>query len=498
MRNLFISLGALASAGFFLHCGGGTLYVEDGTTSVCEPTNAPSNVSEDYGAFVDADVDPTAEADGSKDKPFKTIDQALETLAGRFRVFVCASQSAYAEQVILPSNVSLYGGFECGTWTYNCDKPMVAPEHPGVVLNIINQSAIVVSDIEFVAKDGPIVGSSSIAVFVSNSTDVTFHRVTATAGKGADGKPGDTPPSNYFSDTLTDLYSNTADGGTGAGEKTCTCQDGTSSTGGAGGNAGTDPLVAAHNGQPGSANPPVTKTGWGVGGSGYDGTQVPPVACNDRTASGGTPIGTDANAGGNGGHGASSYGTLSSTDWTPTPGGDGTNGFPGQGGGGGGGGDKGGGGSGACGGCGGSRGLGGQGGGASIAIALYESTLTLDTCTLQTDNAGNGRNGSTGQVGGGGGEGRGSYGTGCAGGNGGNGSGGGGGGGGAGGISVGVLYSSGSTFNQDNATTITVGNAGLPGAAGLSSNGGSPSAAAGNPGNPGIVGVAQPTLQLDP
>ncbi|MCL2723375.1 MAG: hypothetical protein FWD69_02965 [Polyangiaceae bacterium] len=445
--------------------------------ATCDTTQAPTNVSEDNGVFVNAGIDAAAASDGSRNKPFKAIGQALANLSGRSSVFVCASASAYAEAVTLPANVSLYGGFECTSWVYTCERPKVAPDQPGIALNIASSTGTTIADMTFVAKDASLAGDSSIAIFIANS-EVALRRVTGVSGNGVAGKKGDVPGSNYSSDTQ-GIATTT---GTGAPAKTCTCQDGTSSTGGAGGNVGNAPIAGA-----GSASPMPTNASSSAGAGG--------TGSSNSCTSGGT--GASANIGGTGGLGASTLGILSSTYWTPAPGSLGSNGNPGQGGGGGSGG-SGGGGGGGCGGCGGSGGLGGQGGGASIAIALYESTLQLDTCTLQTSNAGKGGDGSAGQDGLTGGTG--GTGGGCWGGYGGCGSGGGGGGSGAGGISVGVLSSSGSTLHQVTAMAITLGAAGQAGDPGTSGAGGSSqrgTGASGAVGNQGHDGVAQATLQLD-
>ncbi len=101
-----------------------------------------------------------------------------------------------------------------------------------------------------------------------------------------------------------------------------------------------------------------------------------------------------------------------------------------------------GGGGGGCGGCGGEGASGGQGGGASIALAVFESGVTLDaSCKLTAVEAGAGGNAKGGgkkQDGGDGGAGAGDWG--CDGSAGGDGGKGGDSGAGAGGISVGIAY----------------------------------------------------------
>jgi len=440
------------------------LYGEGGVEAgSCDTAQAPANVSEDYGVFVNGDVDAAADADGSKDKPFKTIEQALENLAGKSRVFVCASSGAYAEQVNLPANVSLFGGFECGSWMYNCEKPKVAPDHPGVALSVSGSTGATVADMEFVAKDAPSAGDSSIAVFIANSTGIVLQRVTATAGNGMSASSMGNPDSNYC-----DNVQGNAGGTTGGLEQVCDCTDGTGSVGGKGGDAN----AGGEDGKPTIADGNNDGTGGAAGSIGHRGA--------------------DSNSTANGGDGAADLGELLVASWQPASGSNGTNGSVGQGGGGGGGGDTGGGGGGA-GGCGGAAGPGGAGGGASIVIAVYKSNVTISECNLTSGKAGDGGQGGKGEDGQGGGAAGVSTGGAAGGGRGGSGSGGGGGGGGAGGISVGVLFSSGGTVNIDTATTVTLGAAGNGGAAGTRGAGGNngvTTASSGSDGQPGVAGFS--------
>jgi len=440
------------------------LYGEGGVEAgSCDTAQAPANVSEDYGVFVNGDVDATADADGTKDKPFKTMEQALENLAGKSKVFVCASSGAYAEQVNLPANVSLFGGFECGTWVYNCEKPKVAPDHPGVALNVSGSSGATVADMEFVSRDAPSAGDSSIAVFIANSTGIVLQRVAATAGNGMSASSMGNPDSNYC-----DNVQGNAGGTTGGLEQACDCTDGTGSVGGKGGDANAD----------GETGSPIIVDGNHDGAGGAAGSIG--------------HAGADANTTANGGDGAPDFGELLATSWQPAFGSTGTNGSPGQGGGGGGGSDVSGGGGGGGGGCGGTAGSGGAGGGASIVVAVYRSNVTISECNLTSGKAGDGGQGGKGEDGQGGGA-AGAAGLGAAGGRGGSGSGGGGGGGGAGGISVGVLFSSGGTVNIDTATTVTLGAAGNGGAAGTQGAGGNngvTTASNGSDGQPGVAGFS--------
>ncbi|MEP7049163.1 MAG: hypothetical protein ABJB12_02370 [Pseudomonadota bacterium] len=181
--------------------------------------------------------------------------------------------------------------------------------------------------------------------------------------------------------------------------------------------------------------------------------------------------------------GATKLGTITPTGWSGIPGTDGTPGTPGQGGGGGTGKSSGGGGAGGCGGAG---GTGGKAGGSSIALLVFNSTVTFTANQLVAVNAGKGGNGIAGQpeqsVGGNGGfpdvTG------GCSGGTGGTGGNGGAGGGAAGGISVGIAYVGTTAPLPDSATTLTTGTAGATGLGGVPGT------------NDGINGKAQNILEI--
>ena len=102
-----------------------------------------------------------------------------------------------------------------------------------------------------------------------------------------------------------------------------------------------------------------------------------------------------------GGNGATQPGNLTATGWTPVNGTNGTKGARprrgrgqwGQSA------SMGGGGGGGCGGCGGAAGPGAQSGGSSFAVLSYQSTVTLDACTLVAGAGGNGGKGADGQPG---------------------------------------------------------------------------------------------------
>lgn len=452
----------------------------------CDPSqeakDAPACVVSAYGQFVDgvggADTNP-----GTKDQPKKSIGAALGSLTStQRRVYVCGA-GPYAEKVKLTLEASLYGGFACGTWSYDGTRAQIAPAERGYAVEIANVgSRVVLSDVELTSKDGVDAGESSIAVFVRKSADVNLVRVKATAGKGVDGAAGGTAPTNHFAGSLD---GNAATGAFGGLQKICECKAHGTSTGGGGGSAGTPAMPGAA----GSSSPvaAVVSERTSAPGTGY--------VSAGKICTGGI-AGSDGSAR-QAGAGAASLGDLTEAGFAPAAGGAAETSSPGAGGGGGGGGPAGGAGGGGCGGCGGSGGLGGGGGGSSVAVLALDSMVLFVGGELVATTSGKGGGGSTGEAGDSGGE-NGS-GGGCPGGIGGNGAGGGGGGGGAGGNSVAVLYK-GSAPWVDEATKTTFppagGAGGAVGAGGVGGTNALGSASAGTSGTKGRDGVAAATHAL--
>jgi hypothetical protein len=476
-----------------------------GDGPACDAASAPSDdpcvIAEAYGVFVSpAGTDGNV---GTRAAPVFSIGHGMDLAkaAGK-RVYVCAG--AFGESLVVdPSRdgVNVYGGFDCGTWTYSAtNRVTVGPSQPGYALEVEGLAhGAVFEDLEFDAPRASLAnpGQSSIAVFVSGSQGVSFERVVMVAGNGTDGAPGasgqdhgdggaESGASNWFgtAPAYAELNGNDATSGSAGSQKMCACGDATSSTGGQGG-AG-----PADGGQlPGPGLPSYG----GDAGEGTPGRNA--VACTGGVGVGGADAPNSQSGVAN-----PSWGSLSTTGWLPTVGADGSDGAPGQGGGGGGDGPAGvgGGGGGACGGCGGAGGKAGAGGGSSIALLSYQSAVTLVGCTLTANNAGNGGaagNGEAGQPGsliagtqGG---------SGCPGGGGGSGSGGNGAQGGPGGLSVGIGYAgTAPTFDggpvspAQTPARILVGRAGAAGTSGL----GGPAAATGvgqpQPGADGPAGLA--------
>ncbi len=457
-----------------------------------DPKDSPACVVDADGIFVDAaGLDTNV---GTKEAPVKSITKAVALAQGGVgRVYVCAG--SYPETVTLTAAVSVYGGFACGTYAYSGVLPVVTAPAGKSALSITGVTGVTVEDMQFVSVDATGTdasgnGNSSIAAFISSSTGVTIKRSTFKAGAGAAGAAGSTTGTTYSAPAQMGNKGTAGAGGAALGPFACANSSGSTSSG-----KGGDPSSGGSGGTPGSADPPIS----------------PVFPTGDDGAAGGLNCGTEAAHGGSyggsgaGGPAATVLGSLAAGTWTPSAGTAGSVGGVGEGGGGGGSTDNsGGGGGGGLGGCGGNGGAGGAGGGASVALAVYESALTISACTLQTSSAGaggTGTKGGTGQDTAAGGQ---QTGDACQGGKGGFGGSGGGGAGGTGGASVGVLWTGtaptidGSVTN--NATTLasitvptTPSTPGGPGAGGDAVEAG---ARVGQPGATGLPGVSQAVLGL--
>jgi hypothetical protein len=419
----------------------------------CKPdmdSNAPEATGcrvDSFALFVDGakgdDLD-----EGTRDKPLRTIAKAIGKgpSVGRRRVYVCGS-GLYAEKLKFETNVHVFGGFACETWTPDARaKPNIAPAEAGYALQVDSVNKILrFEGLAFEARAGTKESPSSIAVFVSKSPGVTFKRVQIKAGAGVDGTEGAVAVEGISSPaspegnppTLVGL------GGVGGASKTCTCTTGGASTGGKGGDGSSSFVHSPLDGADGAPMISSALGAWGKGGTERE--------CADNRGGGGNgapaPPATDAPS--------PARGVLGPSGWKTGDGEDGPNGGPGQGGGGGGGAyhrpdvGGGGGGGGSCGGCGGGGGGGGRAGGSSIALLAFGAPVKLVESQLMAAKAGNGANGHVGYLGS---KGGGSVpgGGGCAGGFGGKGGDGGAGAGGAGGVSAGVLHKDGPPIDENN------------------------------------------------
>jgi hypothetical protein len=397
-------------------------------------TSDPCILTETFGVFVAPGGSDTT-GTGSRTAPYATVGHAMDEAktAGLARVYACGTAGNYAENLAVGSaraGVTVYGGLNCtttpATWTYNAsDQATIAPA-TGYALQAT--AAVTFEDFSFVSTPGATAGASSIAVFVNGATGVVLERCDAHAGTAATGQSS-TQPAPYGSTGPSGNPGNApiAGGGTGAGGAAMPNPSCTTSIGGAGGSAKlgeSTTLLDGQSGQPGTNDNAGTS-----------------AECGATEQGGGMGVG---GAAGSSGAAATTWATFSASGWSPTGGQTGGTADVGQGGGGGGASaavnSLGGGGGGGAGGCGGVGGPPGSGGGSSVALLVFDSSVTLESCALSASNAGNGGGGAAGQTGQGGGSGgAGSTGA-CGGGTGGSGGNGGPGGGGAGGVSAGVLW----------------------------------------------------------
>ncbi len=474
--------------------------------STCHSDNAPPTdacvVTEQFGVF----VAPGGTGTGTRAAPFGSIQAGLAAAQtqGLGRVYVCGGTLAGAVAFTASSAaVTVYGGFQCGSWTYAPTTQHVVVAPPSGVPLTFNGSAaaIAIENIEFDAAnatgfDAHGNGNSSIAAFAVNATNVSLVGVTLKAGNGVSAGAAAAPASNYGGGATAPSGEGPAllDAGTTT-PGSITCADGTSSKGGGGGESSAATGGVASGG-PGVWTPPGT-TSPSTGFDGAGGAAGTGATSSDQCRSG--DPGANGAAATTAASGAGTWGTLTASGWSPTAGTNGTNGNPGQGGGGGGGATIPvvSGGSGGAGGCGGTGGLAGVGGGSSFALLALNSAISLTaSCSLSAGNAGAGGGGSSGENGqNGGGPGLST----CSGGYGGNGAGGGGGGGGAAGVSAGIGYVGTTAPTPDTTTTYALGAVSGASGGGAGGNAGTNADGTGNngpAGGTGIAGKSQDVLPL--
>ena len=372
-------------------------------------------------------------ADGTWGKPVATLGKGIALATSNNKdVYVCGGD--YVENIAIDAiGVKVYGGYDCEkAWARNPNSQahLIAPS--GSALVITNTDKTVVFDHVDITSSDVKAGFSSVAVFVSKSTQVTLRRGAYTAGSGGNAvTPEASPeatnslnscfayvypggcygePGTYVDHTMNCLLNNQIGSAyymTAAkvsdpsiqlapfsdDAQSNFCKNGVASHGGKGGGTNTSSLQQGSNGMPGV---PASTTG----------------ALN----------GADGKSGSSGAAATQAFGTLSETGYVTsnsgTPGGAGSTGEAGTGGNGGGMGiifnggagdfpyylyaPRAGGGKGGFGGCPGDGGAAGNAGGASIAVASYQSKVSLDRVTLTTAKGGNGSAGALGGDGAGG------------------------------------------------------------------------------------------------
>ena len=403
MRRLaWIAVGIAGTA--LVGCG------PEETTSLGCGDPALLGVDEECGVWVSASLG-SDDNPGTPAAPMASLSAAVLKADGRQnRVYACGE--LWTEPLVLPSGVSLFGGFDCkDDWRHGGKDHRSAIETgPGEVpLRTEGELGhMEVADFRFQSADAAEPGGSSIAVMVTDDDVVQFRRCTLFAGRGADGLDGE---------RLDELAATGATGNSGAnacsapegagGEPIETdCGPGAISQGGKGGAGG---LTLATDGEAGLPPPPGEKDPSspddGDGGKG----QTDSTACTNGEQGDNGADGEPADEV----PGAQRLGSVSRDGFKGTDGEDGKPGAPGQGGGGGGG-SRGsvacgaatpggaGGGSGGGGGCGGKGGKGGKAGGSSFAILILgeASQVRFEACDLQVSKGGDGGDGAPGQPGG--------------------------------------------------------------------------------------------------
>jgi CBS domain-containing protein len=370
----------------------------------CDVTGSPATeaclVDDRYSVFVVKGAVGT----GTKATPTGSISAALAVArqSGLSHVIVC--NDTYTETVALDAmqgKVAIDGGFACpmtsgssdagAGWHYAPGQRTVIAPLSGPALTINGAvGAVTLSDLELRSAAG-VPGGSSIAAVVTGSVSVTLRRDVITAGAGGVGAAGiagvagiDGLDASLTEPPYDPICSNppaTLPGGRWTTSTAC------GSLGGKGGDAFLN--GAGEAGQSGSPQQNLVSTILLNGGAAGTNTKQPGKPGNKGSA------GTD----GDPGVAASASGALSATGYTSADGNAGSDGHTGQGGGGGGGSLStatcvaGSGGVGGMGGCGGTHGTGGHGGGASIAMIVWDSGVTLVDTSLHSSNGGAAGNG---------------------------------------------------------------------------------------------------------
>jgi hypothetical protein len=429
------------------------------------------------GVFVSLTKGNDTSGTGKLSAPYKTIGKGLsQGVKDSKRVYVCDDGTGYAESLTIEAQLdglSVLGGYDCTTWIRADGARTKVHPVTGVPLTVKGLTdGLTLESFELDAPDATGAGGSSIGVVVDTAMKVVFRETKVVAGKGAAGQAG------------VDGVKGVDGPAAGNGQKgsDAFCPGGvTLQPGGAWGSN------SSCNSHGGTGGPSQNADGF-AGSAGDPRANVTPANVNNRGSEGST--GEDGKKGSDGDDGMSgtaitSQGFFLQTGYTPAPpGGSGTDGFVAQGGGGGGASNAtslcigASGGAGGMGGCGGKLGTGGSGGGASVALLVWSSAVTLDHCELISASGGaggKGGNGGPGGLGKDGAEGGAAYagdagapvGKGGHGGPGGNGGPGGSGAGGNGGPSYAIVYKGAAAPTKSNMTSLTQGTGGDPGAGGI-------------------------------
>ena len=385
-------------------CGGGESDAPAAGGPTVEGVVAPD---ETIGVF----VSPNAGRDGTGTRaaPYRSIADAINSAHGQGKgktVYACAG--TFAEAIVLTEGISLFGNYDCDSWTaVDRRAQIVAPTSPAVRANRIT-TATTFSGFDVLAPEGSAGAPSSIALIAVGSDGLRVVNASLTSKNAANGIDG------------TESFALTRQDGNGApsipegpcpkevlcfathgqivlgGTATCHGPQGhlpdfDPQKGGAGGSSGIYKALCLVVGEP-------NKCSWTPRDSASDaatkGEQVEPQ--KDLDGKGGV---------------SAAAGTFSADGYTPGDGTPGENGKPGYGGSGGDGaapiatvsspteqrmGTAGG--SGGAGGCPGLAGTHGTGGGASVGALLLSSAVTFERVNVTSGNGGNGGKGTLGSA----------------------------------------------------------------------------------------------------
>lgn len=323
---------------------------------------------------------------GTRTAPFATIQHAMNVakIQGIGEdVYVAAG--IYPESLVLWGRISLYGGFQAGSWLRDTANYATVIQGGKTAIQGTYVDMLTLNGFQVQSGETTEYGENSVVIKLDNCIEITLSDLELIA---ADGFRGLTP----------DRPEQPLDAPSGAkGDDSCIC----ATYGGAGGespglHSGGDGAVGnignGYSGLPGSGPDP------GAGGEG--GVYAWSAFSGDDGGDG--AVGLDCAIGGSG------FGYVDDQGiYWPAPGNDGDDGSIGSGGGGGGSGGAflawwgGAGGGGGCGGRGGLGGLGGLGGGGSFGIILATvSNVTIANCQITVGNGGNGATGGFGGNGG--------------------------------------------------------------------------------------------------
>ena len=301
--------------------GGGTGGEGGGIQPGCMPAEGES-VTANCGVFVASG----SNGDGSQGNPYGSVVAAVAGIGSANAIYVCGGDT-FTGSVDLPPGVSLFGGFDCATWSYAGANalPTVLGDPDVPAMRIVGAGTSTIMSVRIEAPNAVADGASSIGLVVSEATvDVIDAEIVA-----GDGMAGAPPPAQEAQLPQAAGGANGAMAGnplSNAAGGTNNC-GGTLRSGGVGGTGGPAPSGGGGNGLPGDS---------GSGGAAGIGQTGKSLNCAVGAGLGGGETGAPGMSGGPG-LGASTLGLLIETGITSAAGAPGTPGGHGRSGGGGGG-----------------------------------------------------------------------------------------------------------------------------------------------------------------